>query len=152
MARLLVSFCFLASIACGPSLRVAHENTEYYERCYAADYDPSVSLDTRRECWSRWLEAHSKAQPPERITFAEQRLQELAADGSTRPLPDAAPAPVPELEHEYPPAPPGHYHTSGCNPLCNNRWHACTSHCELQDEPCKAACESEYRVCLEGCP
>ncbi|MDH3202043.1 MAG: hypothetical protein OEM15_14220 [Myxococcales bacterium] len=152
MIRLLILCCLLASIACGPSLKHAHENTQYYERCYAADHNPSVSSDTRRECWSRWLEAHSSNQPPERITFAEQRLQQLAADGSTRPLPDQEPEPVPELEHEYPPAPPGEYHTSGCNPLCNERWHACTSHCEQKHNTCKDACRTEYRVCLEGCP
>ncbi len=111
-----------------------------------------MSPDTRRECWSRWLETHSKGQPPERITFAAERLQQLEADGATRSLPSAAPEPVPKLEHEYPPAPPGDYHTSGCNPLCNDRWHACTSHCEMKDKHCKAACESEHRVCLEGCP
>ncbi len=142
----------MASIACGPSLKQAHENTESYERCYAADYDPAVSPDTRRECWRHWLETHSKDQPPKRITFAQQRLQQLEADGSTRPLPNAMAEPVLELEHEYPPAPPGGYHTSGCDPLCNERWHECTNHCEQKDKSCKAACETEYRVCLEGCP
>ncbi len=152
MVRLVVPCCLLASIACGPGLKYARENTEYYERCYAADHDPSVSPDTRRECWSRWLETHSKDQPPERITFAEQRLQQLAVDDSTRPLPNALAEPVPKLEHEYPPAPPGKYHTSGCDPLCNDRWRECTNYCELRDKACKAACESEYRICLEGCP
>ena len=142
----------VTSIACGPSLKKTYESTRSYERCYAADYDPQVSPETRRACWSDWLETHAKDQPPERITFAERRLLELARDGSTRPLPLGPGAPAPKREHRYPPVHPGHYHSSSCDPVCERGWDECTSYCALEDKACKAACESEFRICIEGCP
>jgi hypothetical protein len=152
MARLLCSCCLLVSIACGPSLKQAQRSTEYYEQCYGADFDPSVTPDQRRGCWSRWLEEQADNQPPERIRYAEMRLQQLAVDGSTRPLPHQEPEPIPAREHEYPRAPPGEYHTAPCIPLCNDRWAGCNTYCDMKDKNCVAACESEFRVCVNGCP
>ena len=139
-------------IACGPSLQQTHVDTESYERCYAADHDPAVSRGAREACWQHWLAEHASTQPPKRIKFAEKRLEALSAGGETRPLPDQEPAVRPLFEHEYPPASPGARQTSGCDPLCEQLWSDCTNRCEIRDVPCKTACESEFRVCLSGCP
>jgi hypothetical protein len=153
MARWLFASALLLSIACGPSLKQAQRSVDYYEQCYGADYDPAVTPDQRRDCWTEWLEAHSAEQPPERVRYAKMRLGQLGIDGSTRPLPAAIlPAPLPTYAHEYPRPPPGEYQMSGCNPLCNDRWASCNSHCEMKDKTCVAACESEFRVCVDGCP
>lgn len=145
-------YLVLASAACGPTLRQVHADAEYYERCYAGDFDPNVTVEARTACWGAWLADHTSTQPPERIKFAEERLRTLESDGATRPLPDDPPTPNPVLEHEYPPAAPGAYHTSGCDPLCKAGWTDCTNRCEIRDKPCKTACESEFRICLSGCP
>ena len=111
-----------------------------------------MTPDQRRGCWSRWLEEQADNQPPERIRYAEMRLQQLAVDESTRPLPHQEPEPIPAREHEYPRAPPGEYHTAPCIPLCNDRWAGCNTYCDMKDKNCVAACESEFRVCVNGCP
>ncbi len=143
----------LLSIACGPSLKQVQRSEQAYEQCYGADYDPAVSPNQRRACWANWLQARSSAEPPERVRYAEMRLEQLAIDSTTRPLPgDDAPEPLPAYEHEYPRPPPGEYQQSGCNPLCNDRWARCNGYCEMKDKTCVAACESEFRVCVDGCP
>ena len=152
MWRVACLYLVLASVACGPSLRQVHADTESFERCYTADHDPEATANTRKACWSAWLADHAETQPPERIKFAEERLQALESDPSTRPLPNAPPTPRPVFEHDYPPAAPGAYHTSGCDPLCHAGWSDCTNRCELRDDPCKTACENEFRICLSGCP
>jgi len=153
MARSLFACCLLVSIACGPSLKQAQRTIESYEQCYGADYDPSVTPEQRRDCWSVWIDEHSKDQPPERVRYAEMRLRQLAVDGSARPLPtEDEPEPISSHEHEYPRAPPAEFHVSSCNPLCDDWWAGCNSYCEMKDKSCVAACESEFRVCVDGCP
>ncbi|MEM7137154.1 MAG: hypothetical protein AAF500_11275 [Myxococcota bacterium] len=152
MTRLAFLYLVLGSFACGPSLQQSHVSTAQYEQCYASDYDPGVSSERRTQCWARWLAEYADGQPPERVEFAQERLRRLEADGSARPLPDAAPVPARSRDHEYPPPPPGAYHTSGCDPLCDAAWSECTSRCDLRDKPCKTGCESEFRICVEGCP
>ncbi|MBW1760170.1 MAG: hypothetical protein JRE45_04715 [Deltaproteobacteria bacterium] len=152
MSRLLFSSCLLVSIACGPSLKQAQRSTDYYEQCYGADFDPSVTPAQRRSCWSHWLDEQAENQPPELVRYAEMRLGQLALDGSTRPLPSQEPEAISALEHEYPRSPPAEYHTPGCVPLCNDRWAGCNTYCEMKDKSCVAACESEFRVCVDGCP
>ncbi|MBW2211635.1 MAG: hypothetical protein JRG67_11425 [Deltaproteobacteria bacterium] len=117
MSRLLFSSCLLVSIACGPSLKQAQRSTDYYEQCYGADFDPSVTPAQRRSCWSHWLDEQAENQPPELVRYAEMRLGQLALDGSTRPLPSQEPEAISALEHEYPRSPPAEYHTPGCVPL-----------------------------------
>jgi len=80
------------------------------------------------------------------------RLQQLGIDGATRPLPAGPPVPRLAVEHEYPRSPPAEYSTSGCDPLCNDRWALCNGYCDMKDKSCLAACESEFRVCVHGCP
>ena len=145
--------CFgLLALACGPSLREAHQRAEGYERCFAAEYDPSLSPDGRRACWTRWLANRTETDPPERIRYAEARLVQLSIDGSTRMLPDHAPEPAPVYAHRYPRMPPAGHPTSGCTPLCNDRWAACNLRCEMSQKDCVTACEARYRICIQGCP
>lgn len=142
----------LLACACGPSPKQAQTSSERFEQCYGADYNPSVTLDQRRRCWSQWLELRVENDPPERVRYAEMRLSQLAVDDSTRPIPDPDPVPPPTYVHEYPRSPPAIYHTSACTPLCNDRWAECTSHCEMRDQDCEMACEAAYRICNEACP
>ncbi|KPK14205.1 MAG: hypothetical protein AMJ62_13650 [Myxococcales bacterium SG8_38] len=152
MARSLPACVLLVSIACGPSLKQAQRSEERYQGCFSGDYDPAVTPGQRSACWSGWLAHDAEDQPPERVAYAQKRLQQLASDGSTLPLPNPVPEPAPTREHEYPRPPPAVYPTSSCDPFCNDRWAACNSHCDMKDKSCAAACESEYRVCLGGCP
>lgn len=152
MVRWVVSYLVLASIACGPSLAQLHASDASYERCYAADFDPSVAASVREQCWSDWLEHHAEHQPPERISFAQARLRQLENETSARPLPHASPEPIPARDHEYPPAAPGSYRDSGCDPLCRSGWDECNRRCDLDNQLCKTACESEFRICNSGCP
>ncbi len=75
------------ALACGPSLRMIHESDTYYERCYAADVDPQITVDTRRECWALWLEHYTPGQPPDRVAHARSRLAALEAGEVAPPLP-----------------------------------------------------------------
>lgn len=68
-----------------------HESDTYYERCYAADVDPEISMDTRRQCWALWLEHYTPGQPPDRVAHARTRLAELEAGVQAPPLPDVPP-------------------------------------------------------------
>ncbi|MGD8318739.1 MAG: hypothetical protein PVH76_13390 [Myxococcales bacterium] len=152
MARSFLACGLLASIACGPSLKQAQRSVERYEACYGADYDPKVTPGERRSCWSTWLSDCAKNQPPERIRHAQMRIDQLAIDGSTLPLPNAAPRPPAKREQRYPRRPPTGYPTSPCDPLCDTRWATCNGYCEVKDTSCAVACEGEYRVCVVGCP
>ncbi|MGB5809010.1 MAG: hypothetical protein WBG86_00695 [Polyangiales bacterium] len=152
MVRGIGLYLVLASIACGPNLAQLHASDASYERCYAADFDPAQSSEARVRCWRDWLAHDAVNQPPERVDFAEERLHQLEAGASTRALPDNEPVPIAEQEHAYPPAAPGSYHTSGCDPLCREKWDACTRHCDADQKACKTACESEFRICTSGCP
>ena len=152
MLRSRFACCLVFSIACGPSLKQAQRSSERYERCYGADYDPSATLDQRQRCWQTWLDSRVENDPPERVRYAEMRLAQLAAGGSTRPLPDPGLEPLPTFVHDYPRSPPAEYPTSSCTPLCNDRWAECNTHCAMKDDDCTLACEAAYRICIEGCP
>jgi len=78
-------------LACGPSLRMIHESDTYYERCYAADVDPQITMDTRRECWALWLEHYTTGEPPERVAHARSRLAALEAGEAAPALPGSPP-------------------------------------------------------------
>lgn len=77
-----------------------HESDTYYERCYAADVDPEISVDTRRECWALWLEHYTPGQPPDRVAHARSRLAALEAGEAAPPLPDTAVLPGTEAVSE----------------------------------------------------
>lgn len=152
MFRSVLVSCLFVSIACGPSLKQAQRSTERYEQCYGADYDPAVSIEQRRQCWSSWLDERVEDYPPERVRYAQMRLDQLSIDGATRPLPDPKLTPPATFEHQYPRSPPAEYPTSACTPLCNDHWAACNSHCVMKDKDCVMACEAAFRICIGGCP
>jgi hypothetical protein len=152
MARVLLAFCLLGSIACGPSLKQAQRSTERYEKCYGADYDPSIALEQRQECWRTWLRGRVDADPPDRVRYAEMRLAQLSSDGSARALPSAVPEPPQSHQHEYPRSVPSGYPKSACTPLCNDQWVRCNDQCAMTDKDCTVACEASYRICIGGCP
>lgn len=152
MDRLVLASCLLASIACGPSLKQAQRSIERYEQCYGADYDPTVALEQREECWRAWLSDRVEGDAPERVRYAKMRLAQLASNGSTRPLPDPVVDPPVTYAHEYPRSPPSVYPNSACTPLCNDHWAECNGRCDMKSKDCTAACEAEYRICIGGCP
>ncbi|MCA9535850.1 MAG: hypothetical protein KC593_19325 [Myxococcales bacterium] len=86
------------ALGCGPSMRMIHESDTYYERCYAADVDPGISVELRRECWARWLEHYTPGQPPDRVAHARSRHAELEAGVTAPPLPGTVVAEVLEPE------------------------------------------------------
>ena len=142
----------MTSIACGPSLKQAQRSVERYEQCYGADFNPEVTLQQRERCWSDWLAQRVADDPPERIRYAEMRLAQLATNPVTKELPDPATEPPPTYQHEYPRKVPPGYPSSGCTPLCADRWAECNSHCEMKDKDCTMACEAAHRICIGGCP
>jgi hypothetical protein len=81
---------------------MVHQNTEYFERCQTADYDPSVSASTRHACWTRWLAHYTAGQPDERRHHARARLAALEGGEPTEPLPGLGDTP-PETGPEAPP-------------------------------------------------
>jgi hypothetical protein len=81
-------------------MRMIHESDTYYERCYSADVDPAISLETRTQCWALWLEHYTPGQPPDRVAHARQRHAALEAGVAEAPLPGSPvvtpePAPAP---------------------------------------------------------
>jgi len=66
---------------------MVHQSNAYFERCHAADYDPSVAVDTRRQCWTAWLEHYTVGQPPDRVAYARERLDELEDGEDVQALP-----------------------------------------------------------------
>lgn len=125
---------------------------ERYERCYGADFDPAVTIEQRRSCWTEWLERRTPSDTPERARYAKMRMAQLPTTDTTRSLPDPAPSPPSTYAHEYPRSPPAEYPTSACTPLCNDKWAECNTHCQMTDEDCVMACEASYRICIGGCP
>jgi hypothetical protein len=133
MRTVLVGIAALVA-ACGPSMRGVHQSTAYFERCHAADFDPSVSLEQKEQCWATWLQYYTHGQPPHRVSYAterrealsrgeeveplpgvsyaavdaSQRSEYLTAGGSTEPVPTVSPpepAPSPEQADNAPPEP-----------------------------------------------
>jgi hypothetical protein len=67
----------IVTAGCGPSLRRMHRSEVYFERCYAADFDPQVPIDERRACWQAWMEYWQRDQPIERVDYVRERILRL---------------------------------------------------------------------------
>jgi hypothetical protein len=67
----------IAAMGCGPSLRRMHRSEVYFERCYAADFDPAVAIAQRRACWLAWMEHWQADQPPDRVDYVRERVLRL---------------------------------------------------------------------------
>lgn len=73
--------------ACGPSLRRVQESRVYFERCYSADFDARIPLAEKHACWSAWLEHYTAGQPPERASYARERVYAIDHAEETPRLP-----------------------------------------------------------------
>ena len=142
----------LVTLACGPSLKQSVEAEQRHYRCFSADYDPGVSSSARRACWEAWLAEHAEDQPVELVSFAEQRVAELAVDGSPQALPAPSGSPRPTYEHDFPISAPKNRLRTSCTPLCTQKWDTCVTRCQIRDKPCNTACEHAYTLCNGGCP
>lgn len=138
--------------ACGPGLRPSARSASSFQRCEAADYDPSLSAEQRRACWAGWISEYAELAEPGQLQVAQSRITALEAGEPTRPLPSAALEERPLVEHEVYIAPPGEYRETACTPGCNREWDGCISRCETRDKPCRLACEQDYAICNAGCP
>lgn len=99
----LLALCVVL-LACGASPRMVQQSATFYERCQAAELNPSRTLDERRECWVAWLEHYTVGQPLERISYAQERRIALAHGEEVPPLPDQV-DPGHELRSSREPAP-----------------------------------------------
>jgi hypothetical protein len=163
----------LGSSACGPSIRMNHESSLYFERCHTAELLDGVSTADRAECWRRWLEWYAVGQEPALLMHARERIVYLSQGEAIEPLPSPAVAdsgdevpppsePPREGQGTVPVAPvyvpgvptPREYRESTtCEPVCRPRWNVCASRC-ADDEgrrPCIGACQADYTNCMRGC-
>lgn len=85
----------------------------YFERCFAADFDPSVPVEERRACWQAWLAHYQNWQPPDRVDYVRERLLQLdperaaviaLATGEGGTAPDSITETAPVLAAEARPA------------------------------------------------
>jgi len=114
-ASLFVALTTGMLLGCGPSYRALHESHVQFERCYAMDEDPRISMTAKALCWQSYERAFA-SQSADRRRYAMDRARRLhavaeaptdeslmsAAPGSsdvhvTTPLPDSASAPLPVL-------------------------------------------------------
>ncbi|MCX7807427.1 MAG: hypothetical protein N2515_02355 [Deltaproteobacteria bacterium] len=158
---------------CGPSLRRTEQGSLFFERCHAAERDPSKSNAEKQGCWKRWLEFYSEYQPSDRITYARERLIALEPKTGTvlelagisdlnpsalhsvlaSPLPSALFVPLEsektagQRQRLAPPFPP----FGACGKLCESNWGDCVGRCPSRSFPCIDACAISYRICSRAC-
>ena len=77
----------LLAAGCAPSLRMVHRSRAYFERCYAADFDPRIRRTERHACWVAWLDHYTGGQPRERIAYARERVASQGADTDALRMP-----------------------------------------------------------------
>jgi len=153
-------------LGCGPSLRRVQQSRVYFERCYAADFDPRIPVAEKHACWNAWMEHYTLGQPRDRRDYAEERIYAIehgesvprlpglpeaalgptravtvtAASGPTTDPVERAAAPRTADEEELPERPRrGHDYTPPV-PQTNNP--TCAT----------SACESGWQSCLDSCP
>lgn len=74
-------------LGCGHSLRRVAQSQIYFERCYAADFDPRVPLAEKHACWTAWREHYTPGQTPDRVGYCEQRIDAIEHGESVPRLP-----------------------------------------------------------------
>lgn len=79
---MLVVVIGVVAIGCGPSIRRVHRGSVYFERCYAADLDPTVPAEERRACWQQWISHYPVGQAPDRIDYVRERILRLDPEAS----------------------------------------------------------------------
>jgi hypothetical protein len=161
--------------ACGPSIRMMHESSLYFERCHAAELIDGVSMSDRVECWHRWVEHYAYGQEPARVLYARERIAFLSQGEAIEPLPTGEPA-EPEAEADIPELPPAMLDNQGTVPVphryipgipsprvdrenpvcmthCRPEWDACAAPCvgDPNRRACLGACQSEFTACMHAC-
>lgn len=86
-AWLLAAVVGVGVLGCGPSLRRSQQGRVYFERCYAADFDPRVALADKHACWTAWLAHYTSGQPVDRGDYARQRIYAIEHGESVPRLP-----------------------------------------------------------------
>lgn len=157
---------------CGPSIRMVHQNAEYFERCQGADYDPHAPAEVQHACWSRWLAKYSAAQPKDRVRYARARLAALESGQASEPLPgmggpvvgtgytgaflpssgdpEGSPPPAVPAQEEPDAAPPASDEGTLPDPPTTAN-SACRPVCGPQWRDCAAGCRHEPEACLDSC-
>lgn len=155
---------------CGPSLRMLHESTVYFERCHAAELIDDVPIEFKVECWERWVRWYSASQASTRVIYARERLVYLAQGELVDPLPVgsiAAAETAPEFTESgtlggdsgavrvapdpHRPLTPRQTGSPVCDPVCRPGWDACSTRCDPNDRACRSACQTTYGTCMSGC-
>lgn len=169
-----MALTLIAAGGCAPSLRATQRSQVYFERCYAADFDPRIPGTEKHACWDAWLEHYAAHQPRERVEYARERSRGLARGRAVAPLPgipEAAMGPTGAAsvaaasaggdeadESRWPPPRERRYRRQlprTSNPTCaaaacEAPWRDCLAACE--DRPaCRNACTVELRACARGC-
>lgn len=159
----LVGCVAILCVGCGPSLRRVQESHVYFERCYAADFDARIPLSEKNACWSAWLEHYTSGQPPERATYARERMYAIEHGESVPRLPgmpDAvvssrvAPVISGSVEVSEQVVPPSNVDEEEmARPRLRERRERQAPLPRTSNAICAArACEGAWRTCTERCP
>lgn len=175
---LFLGFTFTA-VGCVPSLRVVQQGHVYFERCYAADFDPQIPLAEKHACWNAWLSHYTTGQSRERVRYARRRLYQIEHGRPVPRLPglpeagadsrdvvaisEPGPAESTRGANESSPAEPAEMAADRESPLpqntnpacaalaCEPAWRACMAECADNHYPCQDACRVELHACARGC-
>ena len=148
---------------------MVHRSRAYFERCYAADFDPRVRRTERHACWVAWLDHYTAAQPRERIMYARERVAAQSGDAAAllmpgvevaAPSPSGEPAPLPgppaaRARDEAPAAPSADGAVSAARPA---RLEPSIPPPPRPAVPrrgspaCAPICEPRFVACVERCP
>ena len=150
-------------LGCGPRLRRVQQSNVYFERCYAADFDPRVPLAEKHACWSAWREHYAMGQPPERLSYAQARIYGIEHAESVPGLPglpEAAIGPrqvtpvtaTSTTEAPPDPEPPAIAERESLHDRRARRRRRVHPLPRTSNPICAAsACEPSYRACLDTC-
>lgn len=152
-------------LGCGPSLRRVQQSRVYFERCYAADFDPRIPLAEKHACWTAWREHYTMGQPPDRTDYALRRIQAIEQGESVPRLPGlpeaalgprrATPIMAVSTSEEEPEAetPPAASADEERLPARERRRRRRQPMPRTANPTCAAtACEPAWRACTEACP
>lgn len=137
----------------------------YFERCYAADFDPRIAVAEKHACWTAWLEHYTIGQPPERAEYARERIYAIEHGESVPRLPGlpqvafgpraAAPVTVASTPEEPPPVEPAEPLPADRIELPRRRprrdRHAPPLPRTANPACAAVACESAWRACIDAC-
>jgi hypothetical protein len=166
--------CVCFGFGCGPNVQMIYEGNVRFEHCYRLDMDPTIAPTHRRACWQDWLTRHTYAQSGDRLSHAQQRLNDLdRGDQSTLTLsvdagnggPLAGSLPLPMNIHDAPPpraiepvptpsqlpkqsvGPPTPAPPGAeCSDECRVHWEACAQSCVNHDDALLSGVQSAAKL------